>query len=168
MRILTVGKKRYADVEEEILEVRENLSMLRDRLIKLTDKDAEAFEPLSRAYKLPKDTPEEQDIKEKVMEEALYEASIVPMQIMETIYQVIQYLEVLGKKGSRMAVSDVGVGILFARSALEGASLNVFINTKSMKNREVAEDLNRKADQMIQEARKLEEMIYSDVLAQIR
>jgi formiminotetrahydrofolate cyclodeaminase len=165
---LTVGKKRYADVEEEIVEIREKLTALRDELILLTDKDAEAFEPLSKAYKLPKGTPEELAEKEAVMEKALYEASIVPIQIMETIYQVLRLLEVLGKKGSRMAASDVGVGALFARSALEGASYNVYINTKSMKNRELADDLNEKADRMIEEARRLETIICADIMKQIR
>ena len=165
---LTIGKKRYADVEEEIRDIRDRLTVLRNKLIELTDKDAEAFAPLAAAYKLPKDIPEEKAHKEEVLEHALYEASIVPLQIMETIYQVMEYLKVLGKKGSRMAVSDVGVAVLFARSSLEGASLNVYINTKSMKNRETAETLNEKTDQLIAEARRLEEIIYLDVLAQIR
>ena len=102
------------------------------------------------------------------MENALYQASVVPLETMEIIYQVMELLEVLGEKGSRMALSDVGVGVLFARSALESSSLNVYINTKSMKDRKVAEELNRKADMLIEEAKKLEEKIYTDVLVQIR
>lgn len=165
---LTVGKKKYADVEEEICQVREELEKLRDKLIVYTDKDAEAFEPVAKAYKLPKSTPEEIAEKERVMEAALYQASVVPLETMEIIYQVMELLEVLGEKGSRMALSDVGVGVLFARSALESSSLNAYINTKSMKDRKVAEELNRKADMLIEEARKLEEKIYTDVLVQIR
>jgi len=165
---LTVGKKKYADVEEEICQVREELEKLRDKLIVYTDKDAEAFEPVAKAYKLPKSTPEEIAEKERVMEAALYQASVVPLETMEIIYQVMELLEVLGEKGSRMALSDVGVGVLFARSALESSSLNAYINTKAMKDRKVAEELNRKADMLIEEARKLEEKIYTDVLVQIR
>ena len=161
---LTVGKKKYADVEEEICQVREQL----DKLIVYTDKDAEAFEPLAKAYKLPKSTPEEVAEKACVMENALYQASIVPLETMEIIYQVMELLEVLGEKGSRMALSDVGVGVLFARSALESSSLNVYINTKCMKDRKVAEEMNQKADALIEKARKLEEKIYSDVLVQLR
>ena len=165
---LTVGKKKYADVEEEICQVREELEKLRDKLIVYTDKDAEAFEPVAKAYKLPKSTPEEIAEKERVMEAAMYQASVVPLETMEIIYQVMELLEVLGEKGSRMALSDVGVGVLFARSALESSSLNAYINTKAMKDRKVAEELNRKADMLIEEARKLEEKIYTDVLVQIR
>jgi formiminotetrahydrofolate cyclodeaminase len=165
---LTVGKKKYADVEEEIKEAREQLEKLRDELVALTDRDAEAFEPLSKAYGLPKETQEQKEEKERILEQALYEASIVPMDIMETVLKVMHLLKVMGEKGSKIAVSDVGVGILFAQAALEGASLNVFINTNLMKNRERAEELNQKTDAMIQEGRELKESIYACVLAKIR
>ena len=67
------------------------------------------------------------------MESALYDAAVAPLEIMETVLASMDLLEVLGEKGSRLALSDVGVGILFAQAALEGASLNVFINTRLMK-----------------------------------
>ena len=92
---LTIGKKKYADVEEEIIEVKEQLQNLQKELVDLTDKDAEAFEPLSKAYGLPKDTPEQKEEKERVMEKALYEASIVPLQIMKTVAKVMELLETL-------------------------------------------------------------------------
>ena len=165
---LTIGKKRYADVEEEIKASLIKLKGLQEELVRLTDADAKAFEPLSKAYGLPRETKEQQEKKEAVMEEALYEASVVPMEIMETIRKVMEELEVLGEKGSRIAVSDVGVGILFAQAALEGASLNIFINTKLMKNRERAREMNSKAEAMIQEGSRQKEKIYQDVLEKIR
>lgn len=165
---LTVGKKKYADVEEEMIEIRSRLETLREELVVLTDRDAEVFEPLSKAYGLPKETQEQKEEKERVMEKALYEASIVPLQIMQTVSKVIELLKVLGEKGSKIAVSDVGVAVLFARAALEGASLNIYINTRLMKDREQAEKLNKEADDLITEARKQQEEIYSSVLAKIR
>ena len=165
---LTVGKKKYADVEDEIIEIRGCLEKLREELVMLTDKDAEAFEPLSRAYGLPKETQEQKEEKERIMEKALYEASVVPLQIMQTVFRVMEYLKVLGEKGSKIAVSDVGVAVLFARAALEGASLNIYINTRLMKNRERAEKLNKESDDMIAESRRLQEEIYAGVFAKIR
>lgn len=165
---LTIGKKKYADVEEEIIEVKEQLQNLQKELVDLTDKDAEAFEPLSKAYGLPKDTPEQKEEKERVMEKALYEASIVPLQIMKTVAKVMELLETLGEKGSKIAISDVGVAVLFARAALEGASLNIYINTRLMKDREQAERLNKESDDMIEEARRMQEKIYAGVLDKIR
>ena len=165
---LTVGKKKYAVVEEEILAALEELGKLRDRLVALTDRDAQAFEPLSRAYGLPKNTEEEKAAREKVMESALYDASVAPLEIMETVLASMDLLEVLGEKGSRLALSDVGVGILFAQAALEGASLNVFINTRLMKDRGRAEELNGRADRMIAEGREKKERIYSQVLQSVK
>lgn len=165
---LTVGKKKYAAVEEEILAALEELGKLRDRLVALTDRDAQAFEPLSRAYGLPKNTEEEKATREKVMESALYDASVAPLEIMETVLASMDLLEVLGEKGSRLALSDVGVGILFAQAALEGASLNVFINTRLMKDRGRAEELNGRADRMIAEGREKKERIYSQVLQSVK
>lgn len=161
---LTIGKKKYADYEEEVKAVRDRLEGLRDQLIDLVDGDAVAFEPLSKAYSIPKDDPE-RDI---IMENALYEASVVPMGIMETVLAAAKELEVLVEKGSKLAVSDVGVGILFAQAAIEGASLNVYINTKSMKDRERAAALDAKADAIIAEGAALKARIYDGVLAAIK
>ncbi len=161
---LTIGKKKYADYEEEVKTVRDRLEGLRDHLIDLVDGDAVAFEPLSKAYSIPKDDTE----RDTIMENALYEASVVPMSIMETVLAAAKELEVLVEKGSKLAVSDVGVGILFAQAAIEGASLNVYINTKSMKDRERAAALDAKADAIIAEGAALKARIYDGVLAAIK
>lgn len=161
---LTIGKKKYAEYEEELVACRARLEDLRDQLIDLVDGDAVAFEPLSKAYSIPKDDPN----RDQIMEDALYEASVVPMSIMETVLAAAKELEILVKKGSRLAVSDVGVGILFAQAAIEGASLNVYINTKLMKNRERADEMNAKADAIIAEGAALQKSIYGGVLAAIK
>ena len=161
---LTIGKKKYADYEEEHIRCRSELEGLRDRLITLTDKDAEAFEPLSRAYSLPKDAPDY----ERIMEEALLTASLAPLEIMDTALECAHVLEVLVEKGSRLAISDVGVGIYFAQAAIEGAALNVYINTKMMKDRTRAEALNDRADAIIREGAALKEKISAATLAAIR
>ena len=165
---LTIGKKKYADVEDEVRKVRDQLDVLQHQLVGLADADADAFEPLSRAYGLPKETEEQKAHKEKIMEQALYEASIVPIQMMETILDVMQLLEVLGERGSRIAISDVGAGVLLAEAALQAASLNVFINTKLMKKEEQARELNQKADSLIQKGSAMKEIIYQSVLQKIR
>jgi len=164
---LTVGKKKYADVEEEILEIREKLEQKKQDLVRMVDEDAEAFEPLAKAYRMPKETEEEQAEKEKVMEAALKNAAEA-LCIMKTIVDTMEMIRVLGEKGSRLAVSDAGVAILFAQAALEGASLNIFINTKMMKDQEEAERLNYRADQLIATGKELKETTYDAVLKGIR
>ena len=128
---LTIGKKKYAEFEEEVILVRQRLSELQIKLLSLAEEDEKAFLPLAEAYKMPTSTEEEKEIKKNVMEKALYEASIVPLAIMETVMETMELLSVLREKGTKIAISDVGVGITFANAAMEGAGLNVFINTKN-------------------------------------
>ena len=161
---LTTGKKKYADVEEEICESMKKLEQLRDKLTRLVDEDAKAFEPLSKAYGMPKETEEQKKLKEQVMETALREACRVPLEIMEVSIEMMELLQVLEEKGGRLAVSDAGVGILFAKTSLEGASLNIFINTRLMKDRQYVEELNQRADAWIARGRTLEQQVYHGVL----
>ena len=91
------GKKKYADVEEEILEIREKLEQKKQDLVRMVDEDAEAFEPLAKAYRMPKETEEEQAEKEKVMEAALKNAAEAPLCIMKTIVDTMEMIRVLGE-----------------------------------------------------------------------
>jgi formiminotetrahydrofolate cyclodeaminase len=138
---LTSGKKKYADVQPRIDQIIPELEALRAQLLDLVQADADAFEPLSRAYGLPRATEEERAHKAEVMEGALRVACEPPYQIMETICEAIDVLEELSVIGTRIAISDVGVGAAFCSAALKGASLNVFINAKSMTDREYADEL---------------------------
>ena len=165
---LTIGKKKYADVEEEVKSARDSLNELMKELVDLTDEDAKDFEPLSKAYGLPKETKEQQEYKEKVLEEELYKASIVPMNIMETVLKAMKLLDLMGEKGSLIAISDVGVGILFAQAALEGASLNIYINAKLMKDKAHKEEMESKADAIIAESNKIKDKVFSNVMGKIR
>ena len=147
---LTVGKKKYADVEEEMYSLKEKATKLQEELLRLVERDAEVFEPLSKAYGMPRATEEEKAEKARVMEIVLKDACSVPMEIMEKCCEAIELLEVFAEKGSTLAISDAGVGAAMCKAALLGASLNVYINTKSMKNREYAEELNAKCDAMLE------------------
>ena len=164
---LTIGKKKYADVEEEVQELIGKLQALQNDFLDLADQDAKVFAPLAAAYSLPASTEEEKQVKARIMEENLLAASLVPLQMMEKALETIEILEFLGEKGSRMAVSDVGVAVQFARTALTGAVMNVYINTKSMKNREKAEELNAKAKKLIEEGTRQADEIYAKVLEQL-
>ena len=165
---LTVGKKKYKDVEEEIRRQMQQAEVLQRELLLFIDKDAEAFEPLSKAYGLPKETKDQLEYRNKVMEEALLKASLVPLQIMETVLEAIAVLEVMAEKGSRIAVSDAGVGVQFCRAALLGASMNVFINTKLMKDREKAAQLNQQCEELMEDGVKRADAVFELVMKSIR
>ena len=150
---LTVGKKKYADVEDEMWELKKKCDQLQKDFLHLIERDAEVFEPLSKAYGMPRETEEEKAEKARVMEAALKEACSVPMEIMEKCCE---------------AISDAGVGAAFCKAALKGASLNVYINTKSMADRAYAEELNKKADAMLEKYTKIADETFDSVLGRLK
>lgn len=161
---LTVGKKKYADVEEQMYILKEKADNLQKELLELVGRDAEVFGPLSKAYGMPKNTEEEKIEKERVMELALREACSVPLEIMYKCCEAIELHSEFAHKGSSLAVSDAGVGVVFCKAALQGASLNVFINTKAMKDREYAEKINLEAKNLLKKYEKIADEIYDYVV----
>ena len=161
---LTVGKKKYADVEKDIISLKSEADRIQAEFLELLQKDAECFEPLSKAYCMPKSTPEEIAQKDRVMEIVLKDACEVPLEIMKKCCESIEIIEEFAKKGSVIAISDAGVAASFAGAALRGASLNVFINTKSMKNRELAEKYNLLANEMIKVYGERADRVFLDVM----
>lgn len=148
---LTSGKARYADVQDRVEAAADGLSRLRLELLALADADAVAFEPLSRAYGLPRSTEEERARKAEVMEEALRVASEPPMRIMEAIREAIALVDEVSRIGSRIAISDAGAGAAILSAALRAASLNVLINARSMADRAYADDLVARARALVSE-----------------
>ncbi|MEN6419461.1 MAG: cyclodeaminase/cyclohydrolase family protein [Clostridiaceae bacterium] len=164
---LTVGKAKYADVEGEMNGILTESERITKRFLSLMDEDAAAFAPLAEAYRLPKETPEQLADREKTMEAALRTAVEPPLTIMQVCGEALELIAVCAEKGSVMAVSDAGVAASLCRSALEGASLNVFINTQPMKNREYAERLNFRAKHMLTEYGARAEELYRKVNAKL-
>jgi formiminotetrahydrofolate cyclodeaminase len=119
------------------------------------------FLPLAKAYGIPKDDPN----RDKIMEEATIIACSTPMKIMELCCEAIDCIAIFAAKGSRLAVSDAGCGAVCCKAALQAASLNVFINTKSLKNRDTAEELNRQANLMLNKYCQLADEIFNEVKA---
>jgi len=165
---LTLGKKKYESVQEDIKVILGKAEKLQKELLFLVDEDARVFEPLSKAYGLPRNTEEERKKRDEVMEEALKLACSVPLKIMEKSLEAIALHEELAQKGTRIAISDVGVGVLFCKAALMGASLNVYINTKLMKDREYAGKLNAKAGELLAEGISRADKVYKDVEGSIK
>jgi len=165
---LTVGKKKYADVEGEIIALMEKANKLMDELMKLVDRDAEVFEPLSKAYGMPKDTEEQRAEKDRVMEKCLRDACSVPLEIMEKCCEAIELQKEFAAKGSALAISDAGVGVAFCKAALLGASLNVFINTNSMKDRDYAEKLNARATEMLDKYTAIADDVFNGVYNRLK
>ena len=141
----TAGKGRFADVEDDIQRMLSEAETVRERLIELVEEDAEAFYPLSKAYGIPRDDPR----RAEVLEKAAKNACGAPLEMMRQICHAIELLEEMGAKGSRMLYSDIGCGALMCRAALEAASLNVFVNTKTLADRDFAKKAEEECDEML-------------------
>ena len=155
----TVGKKTYADVEEKMQDLMKQAQILRGKLLDCVEKDAEAFEPLSKAYGMSKDDPS----RDAVMEQCLKDAAAVPMEILRLSCEALELLEGFAKMGSRIMVSDAACGAALCRAAIESAAMNVRVNTKLMKDRDHAAKLDAETDEKLKTYTKLAEKIFSEI-----
>jgi methenyltetrahydrofolate cyclohydrolase len=161
---LTVGKKKYAASEPELKELAEKARTLLERCIALIDADAAAFEPLSRAYALPKDAPDRDEITEKCLDDA----AAVPLELVRLCGTAIELTGRFAELGSALAVSDAGCAAALCRSSLESAALNVFVNTRLMKNRDRADELNGEVSRCLEKYIPLAENIYNSVKGKLK
>ena len=136
---LTLGRKKYAAVEPDIRRMLSELDEIREELLNLVEEDAEAFEPLSRAYSIPKDDPE----RDRKLEEATMEACRPPIGMVRCLSKAVPLFFEMREKGSVMLKSDVACGALLCVSAMECAAVNVLINTKTLKDRDIAQTMER-------------------------
>ncbi len=146
---LTMGKKKYVDVQSEFEKLSARCTELQEKLLSLIDADARAFEPLAIAYRLPDSTKGEREAKETALQKALVSACEVPLEIMRVCAQALETVSVFANKGSVLAKSDAGCAAACLSAAMDSASLNVYINTKAMKNRELADGFNAQAAELL-------------------
>lgn len=158
---LTVGKKKYADVEAEIIELQKKCDALQKELLDQVETDEINFVPLAKAYGIPKDDPN----RDQIMEEATVIACGAPVKIMDLCGEAMEAIAVFAAKGSRLAVSDAGCAAVCVKAAMQAASLNVFINTKTLKNREVAEEMNAKCFALLDKYCAMADEIFETVKA---
>lgn len=156
---LTSGKKKYAEYQEEIEETIAKCGGLVKEFEDLARRDEEVFAPLAKAYSIPK----EQEGRDEILEGVLKDASTAPYEIVVKANETAKILERLAVIGSRLAISDVGVAAAACGTAAKGAAMNVYINTKSMKDRVYAEDLNRKTDSLVDETAEICDKVYKQV-----
>lgn len=160
---LTIGKKKYAEYEESVKEILEKAGEIEKKLLDMIDQDAECFLPLSKAYGLPKSTEEEKKIKEETMENALKVACEVPINIVKVCFDAIKLHEDLVDKGSKLAISDVGVGVQCLRAAILSGQLNVVININSIKDIEYVNKVKTEVDSLVKEGVKICDEVYAKV-----
>lgn len=160
---LTIGKKKYAEYEESVKEILEEARSIEKDLLDMIDQDAECFLPLSKAYGLPTSTEEEKKVKAETMESALKVACEVPVKIVRACYEAIKLHEDLVDKGSKLAISDVGVGVQCLRAAILSGQLNVVININSIKDEAYVNEVRTEVNKLVEDGVRICDEVYSKV-----
>ena len=160
----TAGKKKYAAYETDIQRILAEAEALRQCLLTLVEADAAGFEPLAKAYAIPKDDPH----RDAVMEKATLQACAAPMEMLFVCGDVLYLLEELVEKGSRLLLADVGCGAYLCKAAMECAAMSVFVNTGTLKNRQQAAEMEQQVDMILGNYLPMADRIAASVAAYIR
>lgn len=145
---LTIGKKRYADVNDRMEELVGELAKYKDEFIDGIDKDSDSFNGVIAAMKLPKETEEEKKVRSEKIQEGYKEAISVPLGLGTKVIELYDYARELAKTGNSNAITDVAVAVINIRAAVEGAFLNVIINLNSLKDQSYRHELEEKMDEV--------------------
>lgn len=160
---LTIGKKKYFNYTTELMDIRDEADIIRENLLDCINKDAEAFYPLSQVYSMDKEDPQY----EEKMEACLKEAANPPMLILRYCTRIIDLDDRLAEIGSKLSVSDAGTSVMLAYGAMYGAFINVIVNTRLMKDREYADNLENEAKELLNEYSKIAIDCYNKVLERL-
>lgn len=156
---LTIGKKKYAEVEGQMKTIAIEAAAIRERLVRDIDRDSEAYNLVFAAFKLPKETEEQLALRNQAIQEATKEAARVPMQVAEEVATVMETIIYVAHKGNRNAVTDACVAMMAARTCVLGALLNVRINLSSIQDEVFVRKMTAKADLLESEAVRIEKKL---------
>ena len=161
---LTIGKKKYAEFEETAKAAQAKATDLKVRFVDVMDRDTEAFNVVSAAFGMPKETDEEKAARSAAIQKGLEGCTKTPFEMMELAAETLELTASILGKSNDSAASDLGVSALSLRAAIQGAWLNVLINIGSLKNKELAEDYRAKGEALLAKALPLADEIYDTVV----
>jgi methenyltetrahydrofolate cyclohydrolase len=164
---LTIGKKNYEAVSEDLKAVNEKAERLRAELTHAIEEDVAAFDSVMGAYGLPRATDEEKTKRTLAIQAALKDATLAPLRAAKACFEVIRLSAAVAEKGNLNVISDAGVAVLAANAGLRSAALNVFTNAKAIKDREFAEKHLTEVNALLAQAAEMTEQVYQTVRAKI-
>lgn len=164
---LTLGKKKYAEFQEDIQKVHDQSVELQDKLLKAIDKDTEAFNEVAAVFEMPKETDEDKAKRREAMQAALKVAATTPLEVMELMVEALRITSAAVGKSNTNAASDLGVAALNLKSGLQGAWLNVLINISGIKDQDFVNDFKAKGENILNEGTRLADTVYTQILAQM-
>lgn len=161
---LTIGRKKYSDVENEMIEVAGRMEKARLKFLDYIDEDAAAYQLVFDAFKMPKETESEIESRKDAIQAATLHAALVPLSVAKTAVQIMNDIIIVGSKGNKNAITDACVAIMCARTAAMGAILNVRINLSGLEDRRKAEELERECMALNDEAQVKEAALLDTVI----
>ena len=164
---LTIGKKKYADVENEMKEILGKVESIKNDFLKLAEEDNKAFNKVMEAFRLPKETDEEKKSRAAKIDDATFQAAVVPSKVIETCRSVIPLINTISLKGNQNSLSDAGVAASLLSTASEGAFLNVIINCTSLSNKILGEELFKKSEVLVDEIKMNLEQIIKNITSKL-
>jgi methenyltetrahydrofolate cyclohydrolase len=164
---LTIGKKKYAEVEGEMKDVLAKADTLRKQLIGMIEDDVKAFDAVMGAYGMPKETDADKAKRDSAIQAALKQATDVPMACARAARQVIDIAAIASDKGNLNVISDAGVGVLAGYAALRSAALNVFTNARMITDKTFAEAKLKELNQLLAGAEGATEKAYGVVKGKV-
>ena len=164
---LTIGKEKYAGVQDDISALLKKSESLRKKLADLLEEDVAVYTKLSQTMKMPRDTEEQKAARAKAMDKDLKAAADVPLRVAEACVSVMELCRPVAEKGNVNAVSDVGVGILMAEAGLRSAALNVLINLGWIKDAQYVSETRKKLDTLLKGKPALRDEIYELVTSKL-
>jgi len=165
---LTIGKKKYADVEPEMIKLKDQLEGYQKKFFELGTKDNEAFDKVMEAFKLPKETDSEKELRTAKIEEATIGAAEVPEDVMQVCSEILPMLKTIIEKGNKNSLSDAGVAVSLIATAAESAYLNVMINCASLGNQTIAAEIKKRADIRMDEISQTSEYLVERVVKAVQ
>lgn len=143
---LTIGRKKYADADKRMREIAAEMSAQRSRFLEDIDRDAEAYRQVMEAYRLPKETEKEQQLRDATIQEATKEASLIPMEVAESAFSLLETMRETLQRGNPNAATDGLVGLMNCRTAILSALLNVRVNLGGIRDEKFVEEMTTRCD----------------------
>jgi formiminotetrahydrofolate cyclodeaminase len=164
---LTTGRKKYAEVEEEVQRILARTEEIRAEMTNLAQLDAHVFDKVMDAYRLPKETEGQKSSREAAIQDALMDATQVPLKVAVQASELFDYAPILAEKGNQNAVSDVGAGLLLADAAMHAALMNVHINLALIQDEAFTRDMQQRVDTLLQGRDTLKEQVLATVRSKL-
>lgn len=165
---LTIGKKKYAEVEAEMLQLKDKLSFYINKFISLGKSDNEAFERVMDAFKLPKENEEQKKLRAEAIEKSTIEAAAVPAEVIKNCHELLPLLDMITQKGNQNSLSDAGVAAALLAAASEGALLNVLINYSALIEKQKVTELVYHSETLNNEIKEEVNIILAEIKHKIR